>query len=403
MDKTADPVPWAQDAYYISVDSDAGSSPLHDAGAYYLQEPSAMAAATALDVRPGQRVLDLCAAPGGKSTQIAALLAGEGLLVANEIVSSRARVLSQNIERMGVTNAVVTNAPPETLAAKWGPYFDRVLVDAPCSGEGMFRREAGACAQWTRAAVDGCAARQRNILAAAAALVADGGLLVYSTCTFNELENERVVEKFLAGFDDFKPEDFALSGVGKSKDGCLRLWPHRLCGEGHFVARLRKRGNPAPLVPVLPAFTVSALFPGIVEWTAAGISGEIPLWRDICEFAPFPGGIPQNSGDTMWLLPAATPPLDGIRTLRTGLCLAVRKGRALLPDHALSHTLQPSTFARVFEVDSAGARAYLRGETLPANPPKSFALVTYEGYGLGFGKCVDGTLKNHLPKGLRRS
>jgi len=342
-----------------------------------------MAAATALDVYPELRILDLCAAPGGKSTQIGALLQGQGLLVANEIIPARARILSQNIERMGISNTIVTNEPPEALAAKWGPCFDRVLVDAPCSGEGMFRREPAARAQWTPAAVDGCAARQRKILASAAALVADGGLLVYSTCTFNETENERVVQGFLGEFENFSPEDFVLPGVGASVDGCLRLWPHRLRGEGHFIARLRKGGRPAALPEPPPAFRLSELFPGFIECTARGFFHQ--------------------SGDALWLLPAQTPPLDGIRALRTGLRLAVRKGRALLPDHALSHALPPSAFARVFEADDAQARAYLHGETLLAGLDKGIALVAYEGYGLGFAKCVDGTLKNHLPKGLRRS
>ncbi|MCL1796352.1 MAG: RsmF rRNA methyltransferase first C-terminal domain-containing protein, partial [Clostridia bacterium] len=324
-DKTADVVPWAQDAYYIDANSNAGGSPLHDAGAYYLQEPSAMAAATALDIVPGQRVLDLCAAPGGKSTQIAAMLAGKGLIVANDVHPSRARVLAQNVERMGISNAIVTNARPEALAAKWGPCFDRVLVDAPCSGEGMFRKESGSLAQWTSATVDGCAARQRMLLKSAAALVAEGGLLVYSTCTFNEWENERTVEYFLADRYDFMPENFTLSGVGMSQSGCLRLWPHRLRGEGHFIARLRKRGRPAAYTPLPPTYAFSSLFPGFIEWTMSGI--------------------PQQSGDTTWLLPAMTPTLDGIRALRTGLCMAARKGRFVLPDHALSHALPPSAFA----------------------------------------------------------
>ena len=378
-----DPISWATGAYYIDAGSQAGAHPLHAAGAYYLQEPSAMAAVAALDVQPGQHVLDLCAAPGGKSTQIGGMLAGDGLLVGNEIVPNRARILSQNVERLGIRNAIVTNEPPDRLAARWGQAFDRILVDAPCSGEGMFRRDAGARAEWTPQSPKGCATRQLQILQSAAEMLRPGGLLVYSTCTFNTIENEGVVEAFLQAHPEFAPENFSLEGIGASKSGCLRLWPHKLRGEGHFVARLRRIGegrgqfaqkeHPVLLQTYLDAFGV-AQAPGIPAW----------------------------SGDKLWIVPQDAPDLTGIRVLRNGLAIGGRRGKVFVPDHALALAFSPDAFAQALPVDIEAARRYLRGETLPADGcPNGWIVVSFMGMGLGWGKCVDGTLKNHLPKGLR--
>ncbi len=379
------PVPWSNGAHYLDADSRAGAHPLHAAGAYYLQEPSAMAAAEALGVRPGQRVLDLCAAPGGKSTQIAAMLRGEGVLVANEIVSGRAKILSQNMERMGAMNAIVTNGAPDRLARAWPGWFDRVLVDAPCSGEGMFRREPESRREWNEKSPGGCAARQRQILDAAAELLRDGGVLVYSTCTFNAIENEGVVASFLAAHPDFAAEDFALAGVGESRDGCLRLWPHRLRGEGHFVARMRK-GRVDDRAAEAPdeGFSLATLWPE---------AGEIAL-----------SGILRRVGDRCWAFPAQAPPLDGIRALRTGLSLGEWRGKAFVPDHALAMALCPPVFPRVYDADGADTARYLRGETMDAaGSDKGWTLVSYRGLSLGWAKCADGMLKNHLPKGLRQA
>ena len=236
-------VPWCPEGRYLKTGARPGLSPLHAAGAYYIQEASAMAPAMVLAPRPGERVLDLCAAPGGKSSQLALALRGEGVLVSNEPEPARAKALSGNLERLGVVNAVVTNALPEQLSARWEGFFDRVLVDAPCSGEGMFRRDPDARAQWNPASPAGCAARQAGILDHAARMLKEGGRLVYSTCTFNVLENERTIEDFLERHAEFAPEEFSLPGIGASRDGCLRLFPHRLRGEGHFVACLRKAGE----------------------------------------------------------------------------------------------------------------------------------------------------------------
>ena len=234
-------VPWEPLGRYLAADAKPGAGIAHAAGAFYLQDASAMAPVAALDPRPGERVLDLCAAPGGKSGQIAARLNGRGFLLSNEIEFSRARILLGNLERLGVTNAFVTSAPAEALARVLPAFFDRVLVDAPCSGEGMFRRDPEAASQWNPDAPAGCAARQTAILNDAARMVRPGGKLVYSTCTFNRLENEGTVREFLRAHPDFEPDAFDLPGVGTSRDGCLRLWPHRIEGEGHFLARFTRK------------------------------------------------------------------------------------------------------------------------------------------------------------------
>ena len=234
-------VPWEPLGRYLAADAKPGAGIAHAAGAFYLQDASAMAPVAALDPRPGERVLDLCAAPGGKSGQIAARLNGRGFLLSNEIEFSRARILLGNLERLGVTNAFVTSAPAEALARALPAFFDRVLVDAPCSGEGMFRRDPEAASQWNPDAPAGCAARQTAILNDAARMVRPGGKLVYSTCTFNRLENEGTVREFLRAHPDFEPDAFDLPGVGASQGGCLRLWPHRIEGEGHFLARFTRK------------------------------------------------------------------------------------------------------------------------------------------------------------------
>ena len=234
-------VPWAAGAYFVEGDARPGLSPLHEGGLFYLQEPSAMTAVTALDPKPGEKVLDLCAAPGGKSTQIAALMAGQGLLVSNEPVPSRAQILSRNIERMGVRNAVVTSAYPQELAPHFTGFFDRILVDAPCSGEGMFRRQPEARDEWTENAPRGCADRQMEILSEAAKMLAPGGRMVYSTCTFNDTENEDVLARFLALHPEFSLVPFSLPSLPQAKEGYLHLYPHEMRGEGHFVSLLEKR------------------------------------------------------------------------------------------------------------------------------------------------------------------
>lgn len=391
-----EPVPWYPAlGRYLRNDSPAGADPLHEAGAYYLQEPSAMAPVSVLSPRPGECVLDLCAAPGGKSTQIAAALAGEGLLVSNEPVPSRAKILSRNIERMGVPNALVVSAQPEALAARWGVLFDAVLVDAPCSGEGMFRRHPETRAEWNPASPMGCAERQRRILGCAAAMLRPGGRLVYSTCTLSPEENEETVRWFLREHPDFSAQPFSLSGDYGTLDapeGMLRLYPHRVRGEGHFVACLRRAGD-APAADLMkPA--AERLSPPAPAVRAAYSAFAAPL-----------RGLPAANaqlGDALLCAPDL-PPLDGVRVLRAGVQLGTLKGKVFAPDHALAMCLSPACGLPVLALDRAGALRYQSGEALPAPENMSgWALAVYEGLVLGFGKASGGQFKNHYPKGLRR-
>lgn len=381
------PVPWAENAWYLPLDSDAGARPAHEAGAYYLQEPSAMAAAAALHPLPGERALDLCAAPGGKSTQLAAYMAGQGVLVCNEPFPSRAKILSRNVERMGVKNAVVVSALPENLSLLWPAYFDRILVDAPCSGEGMFRRNPQARTEWSPASPGGCAQRQKHILHHAARMLRPGGRLVYSTCTFNELENEGVVEDFLREHPDFSPVPFQLPGLPPCQ-GTLRLWPHQVRGEGHFVALLEKReGEEArPLRPfLLPS-------PGKGEIALARDFLREQIAEDVIPNALFAGRIVQA--------PAEAPPLDKVKVLRLGLQIGECRGKLFFPDHALALACPPR---KGTPLSPAEAERYQSGETLAAPADlQGFCVLTLEGLPLGWGKASAGQIKNHYPKGLRK-
>ena len=380
--------PYAKNAYYLAPDSKAGMLPFHDAGAYYIQEPSAMAAAAVLQPQSGDRVLDLCAAPGGKSTQLA-MSASLGLLVANEPILSRAQILSGNIERMGSRNAVVTSAYPQQLAEKWPRFFDRILVDAPCSGEGMFRRHPETIAEWNADAPLNCHLRQVEILDAAAKMLREGGYMLYSTCTFNRMENEQSVSSFLRTHPNFRLAPFALEGLPASSDGTLRLWPHKFPGEGHFIALLHKEGvlpdeQEACVLnePVCaPDKQSAALFSAFAEEIGADITANM------------------QRGNRLFALPIGVPPLSGIKTLRTGLHLAELRGKNLFPDHAFALSVEMS---KKWTIQPDQAAAYLHGDTLSCPESlRGYYAIDYCGYQLGFGKASCGQMKNHYPKGLR--
>lgn len=382
------PVPWAENGWYLPLYSTAGNHPLHEAGAWYLQEPSAMTAAAVLHPLPGERVLDLCAAPGGKSTQLAAFMQGQGTLICNEPNLSRAQILSRNIERMGVTNAAVTVAYPENLSPKFGHFFDKILVDAPCSGEGMFRRHPETREQWNPASPAGCAQRQQFILQHAAQMLAPGGVLVYSTCTMNRTENDDVVQDFLANHPDFTLEPFSLPGLPEN-DGTLHVWPHQVQGEGHFVARLRKTGEGKPAQAVSGQFSM----PAKDAQTAAQSFLKEHMVLPCCPNGMF--------GEHLVQLPAELPVLQGIKVLRVGLQLGFMKGKIFFPDHALALAVPAR---KTLPVDIEAARAYLAGNPLPVEETiKGFLTPTLNGMALGWGKASDGSLKNHYPKGLRKT
>lgn len=367
---------WEQNGLYIT-EPKAGLYPEHFAGLYYLQEPSAMCVGDYTDICKKERVLDLCAAPGGKTTLVAAQMRGEGILIANEIDFGRAKILSQNVERMGIRNCAVTSTAPHRLAGVFPEYFDLVLVDAPCSGEGMFKKEPEAIPHWSMANVKMCAARQKEILEEAAKMVAGGGAIVYSTCTFSAEEDERQVEAFMERHPDFVLEQGH------------KFYPHKIKGEGHYCVRLKKtdgqRRNAKPY-PVVRNVQANKAFYAFAE----DFITEIP--KD--EITTLDDG-------RMYLVPAGMPAL-GVRTLRLGVELGEFDGKIFKPAHALAMSLKRGECKRFVPLSMESAEKYLRGETLACGLPNGWYVVGLRDYPLGLGKVVNGVLKNHLPKGLRK-
>ena len=380
-----EPVPWEPMGYYYDPQARPGLHPYHEAGVYYLQEASAMSAVALLDPQPGETVCDLCAAPGGKSTQIAGRMAGQGFLLCNEFSPTRAKILSRNIERMGVANAIVTNEKTGNLAKRLPGFFDRVLVDAPCSGEGMFRKEEAAITDWSQETVEMCAARQAEILDNAAVLLKPGGRLVYSTCTFAPEEDEQAVAAFLDRHPEFVPEEVEAPWFTPGPQGSYRMWPHRLLGEGHFGAVLRKLEGEEPEIPL----EKGAALPK--PWAAFAREAGVRL----------PEGIPLTFGDRLYLAPLGTPALKGLRVLRAGLELGTLKKDRLEPAHALA--LWGRDFANILPLRSQGPEIekYLHGDVLSGSL-RGWCLVTVDGYSIGWGKGDGNQVKNHYPKGLRR-
>ena len=376
------PVPWEENGFYYDPTARPGLHPYHEAGVYYLQEASAMAPVALLQPRPGEWVCDLCAAPGGKTTQIAGRMQGEGFLLCNEFSPKRAKILSRNLERMGIANALVTNEPTDRLAERFPGCFDRVLIDAPCSGEGMFRKEEAAVTDWSEETVAMCARRQAEILHNGAALVRPGGRLVYSTCTFAPAENEEAIAAFLASHPDFAPEAVEAPWFAPGENGSFRLWPHKLLGEGHFAAVLRKRGEERRAEPTAE--------PGVKlprEWEAFARELGITL----------PPGKAVQFGQSLYWAPEAMPSLRGLRVERPGLELGVLKKNRFEPSHALALWLQ--TCKRTHELSDAAA--YMAGEVIPGTQ-KGWTLMRVGGYSIGWGKGDGTQIKNHYPKGLRR-
>lgn len=407
---TAEPVPFCREGFRVNAAFKAGADPLHHAGAYYMQEPSAMSAVTVLAPQPGERILDLCAAPGGKSTQIAAALQGGGLLWCNEYVRSRARVLAQNIERCGVRNAVVSSAEASLLAGRLAGFFDGVLVDAPCSGEGMFRKEPAALEQWSEDNIRLCAARGREILDAASRMVRPGGRLVYSTCTFAPEENECQIAAFLQRHPDFTLMDtgvsfgrpglswervaaFAVDSEKPSADLtlCRRITPAD-GGEGHFVALLVRQGVADMEIEWRPTDLTT---PGMYETPTE------ELYR-FC-FSDEPRGQFRLYGGQMRLLPLNMSIFVGMPIVAAGFAVADICKNRLEPCHAAFMAAQAADCRQLVDLkrDDPRLTAFLRGETIPISDAKGWIAVAVEGITVGFGKASGGILKNRYPKGLR--
>lgn len=385
---TLSPVDWAAEGFYYDLEERPGKSPLHEAGAYYIQEPSAMSAVAVLDPLPGDYVLDMCAAPGGKSTQIAGRLLGKGLLVSNEIIKDRAKILSSNIERMGVRNALVVSESPDSLSPHFPSFFDKILVDAPCSGEGMFKKEENALSEWSPENVLMCHERQLMILEEAAKMLKAGGVLTYSTCTFNDIENEGTVNEFLLSHPEFSLE---------TKE---RFWPHKIKGEGHFVARLKKSGDSIPSRGFASSLAKGKkdISKDVIEF----LISEIGILKEVIDNL-FKGRALVTFGDNIYLLPPGIPSLQGLKVERPGLQLCVSKKNRFEPAHALALALTPEDVSFFRDLTVEEAEKYIAGETIPCDPSlKGWVLMTVAGFSLGFGKASNGIIKNHYPKGLRR-
>ncbi len=387
-------VPWAENGFYYQSSDQPGKHPYHEAGVYYIQEPSAMLPAALLEACPGEKILDLCAAPGGKSTQIAAAMEGKGILVCNEIHPARAKILSENVERMGIVNAMVTNETPQRLSEIFRDYFDRIMVDAPCSGEGMFRKNEEACEQWSEENVQMCADRQDEILSCAAAMVRPGGRIVYSTCTFAPQEDEGSVERFLSRYPEFS----------LIKD--MRLWPHKVDGEGHYAAVLQREGE-------VPTGYECRGRNGVETGIASGRNSFLKECGDYLTFAKEflktdrygeGKGTFLKFGDQLYFCPFNMPSTKGLKVLRPGLHLGTIKKSRFEPSHALALALSPEDAVYQYELhsESREIRDYLNGMTFPAEGEKGWYLITVDGYSIGWGKLAGGIMKNHYPKGLRK-
>ncbi len=376
VDFCGDSVEWCSTGFYY--DGKKGNHPSSIAGLFYSQEPSAQIAAELADVKKGEKVLDLCAAPGGKSTQLAAKLMGEGLLVSNEVNSGRAKILCENIERMGIKNAVVTNMYPEKMEKLFPEFFDKIVVDAPCSGEGMFRKDDVAITEWSIEHTISCAQRQLLILDSAYKMLAPGGRLVYSTCTFSRVENEDVAEKFAEKYHDITLLE------------THRLMPHKIKGEGHFSAVFEKNG----------------------EKNAQKVSSPIPAKKEMTEvFRVFEKenlntkleGNFVSFGEFLYLLPKEMISLDKIKCIRPGLQLGeVRKSR-FIPSHHLCMALKKEDFKRTISLSDEEVSLYTKGEAIANSGEKGYGAMLYnERYPVGWYKLSDGLAKNHYPKHLRK-
>ncbi len=421
-------VPWCRDGYYIdeSMDS-AGKDPYYHAGVYYVQEPSAMLPAEVLGAMPGEYILDLCAAPGGKTTRIGADMRNQGLLVANEISEDRAKALLRNVELFGITNAVITNENPENLAKNFPSFFDRILIDAPCSGEGMFRRDKNAVRSWETYGPASCMEIQRDILSAAHQMLKPGGHLVYSTCTFHPGENEEMIRSFMEQYPEYEViTHLNIPGISVHADGAaegfMRIWPHISNGDGHFCAHIRKSNEAAVYDPPIrksrgtkyetgQVYSVRTAKEALREF--AGQMMTFPAYEEYVK--RIDGGFFLH-GEKIHLMPVRPEMFDRIRVVKMGdfpgEVRVLPKGIVFTPSHAFALSMP---YAEVnenrkisFERSDDRLRRYLLGETISLNQEemdllsdRSYILVAVDQFPVGFSKREGATLKNLYPKAWR--
>ncbi len=372
-------IPWAEEGFYYDENINRpGKNPLHESGAYYLQEPSAMSVVPKLDVKEGDKVLDLCAAPGGKSTYILSKLNNTGILVSNEINPTRIKALGENLERFGAKNCIITNTDSASLKKVFTGYFDKIVIDAPCSGQGMFRKDQVAIDDWSYAKVLECQSIQRDIIRDGFEMLKKDGILVYSTCTFAKEENEDVINEF----------------INENNNAHLvlmeRLWPHKVKGEGHFVAKIMKTEDEECVTKKLKMKPVGKELRDYKEFEKKFLNIELK-------------GDFYIKGENLYLLPENCPDTKKLKVLRTGLHLGLLKKNRFEPSHAFSHYLTIDDVKNIenLSIDDERSKEYLRGNTIKTDKSRGWVLVAIEGIPLGWGKESNGILKNHYPKGLR--
>ena len=463
---TLEPIPWTKDGFYYKEGEMPGRHPYYHAGLYYIQEPSAMLPGVVLNAQPGDLVLDLCAAPGGKTVQLGAAMKGKGLLVANDISSDRVKALVKNIELCGIRNAIVTNEDPAKLAAKFPEFFDRILVDAPCSGEGMFRKDEDAARSWENFKCDRCAGMQREILQEADKMLKPGGFMVYSTCTFAPEEDERMIAEFLSKHPEYKigkilDDQMVMEGqnsereamIGRNRGagiapgrpewadgngelaGTVRLWPHRIKGEGHFVALLRKgckkdaiaaasdesmesaskrillslKGLSPNELAGFTSFLLEQLGIDILKDVRFGDEIEmLNINRTVGNFETlrdtFIKGYFHLKGKNLYHLPVSMPDLSGIRIAKFGWYLGEFEKERFEPSHSLILSLKKPDLKKCVDLSAQSREmsGYLKGETLMLDCEKGFVGIFVDGYSIGWAKSTGDILKNLYPRGWRR-
>ena len=413
MEKSGDfhlkKIPWAKNGYYYEEQDQPARHPYYTAGLYYLQEPSAMAPASVLPVHPGERVLDLCAAPGGKATALGAALNGEGLLVANDISNSRAKALLKNIEVFGISNALVTNEIPGKLSGYFPGFFDKILVDAPCSGEGMFRKDPAVIKSWEEERPEYFAKLQRDILKNAVMMLRPGGMMLYSTCTFAPVENEGSISWILeqepdmellpiSECDGFQPGNPAWGNGNPELSKCVRIWPHKMKGEGHFMALLKKKDTAEPsMIKMGKPASLDKKTKEILSQFFKDCKRELP-WERV-----------EVRGEKVYLVPELPKKINGIHFLRNGLYLGELKKNRFEPSQQFAMTLDQNGYEGVLSLSVGDERIdrYLKGETILVNEgeasrEKGWILICVDGYALGWGKLVNSVIKNKYWAGWRK-
>ena len=372
-------IPWTNEGFYYDESIyRPGKNPLHEAGAYYLQEPSAMSVVPKLDVQEGEKILDMCAAPGGKSTYILSKLNNTGLLVSNEINPIRIKALGENLERFGAKNCIITNTDSRSLRKVFEGYFDKIVIDAPCSGQGMFRKDEVAISDWSYAKVLECQSIQREIIRDGYHMLKEGGILVYSTCTFAKEENEIIIEEFLEEYTNAKLIEME------------RLWPHKIKGEGHFVAKIEKLEEDRCSTKDLKIKKLDKEVKDYRDFEKKFLNIKLDNRFEL-------------RGENLYLLPDELPDIKKLKVLRYGLHLGMLKKNRFEPSHALSHYLKIDDVKYIenFNINEKEVLDYLRGNTINTGQSRGWVLVCVEGIALGWGKESNGVLKNHYPKGLR--